>query len=332
MFNYIKWKNYKLNYKMKAVVLEEFGGVDKLKLLTDLPKPEVKEGEILIKIMAAGVNPVDCKIRQGLLTSRLPHHFPIIPGWDLSGIVEQTGYSSKRFKAGDEVFAYVRRPFVQFGTYAEYISIPESYVTFKPKNISFEEAASIPLVGLTAYQSIIEKEIISKGKTVFIIGASGGVGTMAVQLAKIAGAKVIALASSENHDYLKSLGASHTLDYKKGDFVEALKFLEPQGVDIVYDCFGKDALDKAYYCVKKGGWLVSILGQEKKELTTKLGINFRYWFVEPNVVQLDLLKQLIESGQLKTNVSRVFPIEEVREAHQFMEGGHTTGKIVLKIS
>jgi NADPH:quinone reductase-like Zn-dependent oxidoreductase len=317
---------------MKAVIINEFGDVNQLQLV-DLPKPSVGEGEVLIRIKAAGVNPVDWKIRKGLLATRgLPHQFPLILGWDGAGIIEETGFSARRFKVGDAVYAYCRRPVIQKGTYAEYIALPESYVADKPKNISFEEAAAVPLAALTAYQSVYATANIQKGENILILGASGGVGSFAVQFAKLVGAKVFALASEKNHAYLKDLGADETIDYKIGDFCTALKKIAPEGMDVVFDCFGGESLQHAHHCLKNGGKLVSICSPTgNADLLAQKNAQFYYVFVEPNVPQLQHIQSLIESTQLKIHVSEIYPLEEVATVHTKSEFLHTTGKIVLKI-
>jgi NADPH:quinone reductase-like Zn-dependent oxidoreductase len=316
---------------MKAVIINEFGGKDKLIYTEDFPKPEVHEGEVLVCIKAAGVNPVDFKIREGL-RRKSPINFPLVLGWDMAGIVEETGFAAKRFKKGDEVFSYTRRPVLDLGSYAEYISLPECYISAKPKSLSFEEAATLPLAGLTAYQSLYDKGNIQKDQLVLILGASGGVGTMGVQLAKIAGAKVVTLASSSNNDYLKSLGADFILNYDKHDWVKEFTTKYPRKADLVFDCVGKDVLLKSHHCLKPGGKLVSIAGQGDPELLKIFDIYFQFHFVEPNVLQLEHLTSLIDSGKLKINVSAVFPLHEVVKAHEKMETEHTQGKIALSIS
>jgi len=315
---------------MKAVYINEFGGRDKLIYSDDFPKPEVREGEVLVRIKAAGVNPVDYKIREGL-RKNLPYKFPLILGWDMAGIIEERGFGARRFKKGDEIFSYARRPSVENGTYAEFISIPECYVTAKPKSLSFEEAAAIPLVGLTAFQALHDKADIKANQFVLILGASGGVGSMAVQLAKIAGAKVAALAGSANVDYLKSLGADYVITYDNQDWLETFLKQFQKKPDIVFDFVGKETLLKAYNCVKKGGTLVSIAGQADQQLASSLGINFQYHFVEPDVSELDQLTKLIDSGKLRTYINKVYPLRETYKAHEQIETEHTRGKIVLSI-
>lgn len=315
---------------MKAVVIREFGDRSKM-IFTDVAQPMTLEGEVLIKIKASGVNPVDCKIREGLLKNAFQHKFPLILGWEMSGIIEEVGYGARRFQKGDEVYAYTRRPLIQNGTYAEYIVIPQSYVTLKPKNLSFEEAACVPLAGLTAYQSLYEKAKVKDGDSVLILGASGGVGSFAVQLAKLTGAKVTGVASFKNEGYINTLGADNFVDYVKDNWTESALKLEPEKYDVVFDCVGGETLLKAHELVKKGGKLISIAGQGFKKLLDHNGIHFTYVFVEPNTIQLDHLRMLFEDNKLQVKVSQTYKLEEASKAHLQAETGHTRGKIVLKI-
>ena len=315
---------------MKAVIINEYGGREKLIYSEDIPKPEVKEGEVLVRIKAAAVNPVDYKIREGIRRN-LPYNFPIILGWDMAGIIEDRGFAARRFQIGESVYAYARRPIVEMGTYAEYIAIPECYLAKKPRNLSFEEAASVPLAGLTAYQALHNKANIKPGQWVLILGASGGVGTMAVQLAKIAGAKVAALAGTANHSYLLSLGADLCLTYEQENWGSI--FIKNSGAkaDIVFDCIGKESLIKSYEFLKSEGTLVSITSQANTDLAKKWNTQFQYHFVEPDSSNLDLLTSLIEQSKLKVHVNTVYPLREVTKAHEKMESGHTRGKIVLSV-
>jgi NADPH:quinone reductase-like Zn-dependent oxidoreductase len=313
---------------MKACFIESFGGRDQMKV-ADLPKPQPGEGEVLVRVHAAGVNPVDWKIREGGLKDLFPHRFPIILGWDMAGVVEAAGPNAGRFKAGDPVYAYARLPEIHNGTYAEYIVLPETHLALKPGNLSMVEAASIPLTALTAYQSL-EAGGLQAGESVFILGASGGVGSCAVQLAAIRGARVVGLASGRNHDYLEALGADAAIDYERGDFIQSLGELLLQGADMVLDCHGGDTLARGLLCVRPGGRVVSIVDTVDAEDLKKRDVRFNYVFVEPSAPQLDLLRGLIESGRFKPQVSHVFDLEQAVEAHAQMETGHTRGKVVLK--
>ncbi len=315
---------------MQACIIESFGDRSRLKI-TDLPTPEPGEGEVLVRIHAAGVNPVDWKIREGWLKDLFPHELPLILGWDMAGVVAAVGHSARRFKPGDAVYAYARRPVVRQGTYAEYISLPESYVTRKPENLSMVEAASIPLVTLTAFQALFEAGRLQSGQSVLILGASGGVGSSAVQLAAEKGCRVIGLASARNHDYLKSLGAASAIDHEGGDFSERLRELMPEGVDLVFDCHGGDTLQRGLACVRVGGSLVSITETVDEALLRERDVRFAFTFVEPHVPQLDHIRGLIEGGRLRANVTQTFPFDQVAKAHEAIETGHTRGKIVLQL-
>lgn len=313
---------------MKAIVINDFGGRDKLQL-TDLPVPAVKEGDILVRVKAAGVNPVDWKIREGYIKDLFPYEFPIILGWDAAGIVEQTGPGVTRFKQGDEIFAYCRKPIVHGGTYAEYIALEEEHAALKPKNISYEEAASIPLAALTAYQSLFDAAKIKPGETILIHAAAGGVGGFGVQLAKDHGAVVWATASGNNEKYVKDLGASEVVDYTQEDFREAIRSQNPDGVDVVFDCVGGEVLSKSAEIVKGGGRLVTIV-DDPTDLP-RSDIQKEFVFVAPNSSQLTELARMVEQGRLKTHLSQVFDfgVDEARKAHELSESGHTRGKMVL---
>ncbi len=315
---------------MKAVVIHEFGDRNQLKII-DLPVPEPGEGEVLIRVKAAGINPVDWKIRMGRLRDRIPHQFPLILGWDVAGIVEKVGHGARRFQPGDEIYSYCRRSTVQHGSYTEYMALPECYLAKRPSNISFEEAAAIPLVGLTAYQSVYTAANLQANETLLVVGASGGVGSCAMQLGKIKGANVIGVASQKNHDYLKQLGANETIGYENTRFSDGVKALHAEGVDVIFDCVGKEACETAYDCAKQGGRFVSILEQGNPQRNKTQGIDFSYVFVEPNVRQLEHLTELVENGQFRMHVDATYSLEEVAKAHEQIETLHTKGKIVLTV-
>ena len=315
---------------MKAVYINEFGSKDKLIYTEDFPKPVVAEAEVLVRIKATSINPVDWKIREGLVRNRTPINFPAILGWDMAGIIEEVGFSVSRFKKGDEVFAYARRPVIEHGTYAEYISIPESYIALKPKSMTFEEASSVPLVGLTAYQALIKADLQS-GMTLLILAATGGVGSIAIQLAKIFGATVIGLASSENSNYMKSLGTDMDLNYDKSDWVTEFNLKYPNKADIIFDCSGGETLQKSFNCIKRGGSLISITTPPNSEKSTSVNFNHIYHFVEPNAVQLAELASYIDSGKLKTTINSVLQLKEAAKGHELSETKHIQGKIVLSI-
>lgn len=310
---------------MRAALIHEFGGPEKIKIET-LPVPQIQEGEILVRIKAAGVNPVDAAIREGYLKDRLPHRLPLILGWDLAGIVADIGYSARRFEIGESVYGYARRPVVQYGTYADYIVLPESYLAHSPEKMSFAEAAGIPLVGLTAYQCLFDAGQLLNKQRVLILGASGGVGSMAIQLAKYEEAVVLAVASAANHAYMKALGADHTIDYKQQHVGQAVKAIFPEGVDLILDCTSGETLQQSLSSLKPGGKLVSILHRGEG---LDQSIDFQYVFVEPNSLQLEHLCDLADSGLLKVHLSQTFPLDQAAEAHRQIQTRHTTGKIVI---
>lgn len=216
---------------MNAAYIEDFGGSERIKS-GELEKPEPGEGELLIKVDAAGVNPVDAAVVKGMLNQMIPADFPAIPGWDVSGTIEQLGHSARRFEEGDKVYAYARRPEIKHGTFAEYIAIAESYVAKRPERLTAEESGGIPLVGLTAYQALFDAGNLKEDETLLILGASGGVGSMAIQLAKWKGAAVIGVAGSSNQEYMQKLGADEIIDYSKGDVGEAVRKAVPDGIDM----------------------------------------------------------------------------------------------------
>lgn len=312
---------------MKAAFYKGFGELTDEQIKTgDLQKPKAGEGEVLIRIKAAGVNPVDAYAAMGMLKDAIPCKFPLIPGWDLAGEVEETGHAARRFKKGDAVFAYARRPELQNGTFAEYISLSEAYVAHKPEKMSMEEAGGLPLVGLTAWQSLFDAGKLESGQTVLIIGASGGVGSVAIQLAKNAGAKVIAIASEKNHDFMKELGADVTLDYSRSHIADAVEDAAGGKLDLIFDCSRGDVLSKTHKLIKNGGHLVSITNSNPER---RDDVVFNYVFVEPNAPQLEKMAAMADKGMLKIEVSKTYPLDKSAEALRDIAKLHTKGKIVI---
>ncbi len=315
---------------MRAIIIDQFGGRDVLKL-ADVPEPVPGPGEVLIAVKAAGVNPVDWKIRTGYLEGRLPHEFPIILGWDVAGVVAAVDSSVSSWNVGDEVYAYARKPIIQAGTYAEYIAVDAAHIARKPTNFSFVEAASVPLAALTAYQSLFDAARLTAEETVLVEAAAGGVGGFAVQLARHAGARVFGTASSVNHDYVRELGAEHVIDYRQQDVVAEIQSELGVGVDVAYDCIGGDVFARCAAALKPGGRIVTILEPIKTQELADQGVSAHYVFVSPNGAQLEKLRQLAESGDLKTHVSATVPLADAAQAHELIESAHTRGKIVLTI-
>lgn len=314
-----------MSTKMKAAYFEEFSELDNIKI-GELGRPEPGEGEVLVRVKAAGVNPVDAAVARGMLNEVIPAEFPAVPGWDMAGVVEECGYSARRFEKGDEVYAYDRRPKVHHGTFAEYVVLPESYLARRPENISFEEAGGIPLVGLTAYQSLFQFGNLQEDQTLLILGASGGVGTLAIQLAKSAGAHVIGVASGENREYMKELGADETIDYSAGDVGEAVKQIAPEGVDFIFHCSRGNSLEQSIGTLRSGGQLISITNRNPE---IPDDIQFQYVFVEPNAKQLEHIRELADDGNLRVPVSKTYSLDEAGNALKEIESLHTRGKKVI---
>ncbi|WP_062232958.1 NADP-dependent oxidoreductase [Fictibacillus sp. FJAT-27399] len=310
---------------MKAVVINEYGGRDQLveKKVND-PKPGPKD--ILIEIHATSINPVDWKIREGYLRDNLSFTFPIILGWDAAGVVKETGSSVTKFKPGDEIFT---RPATERdGTYAELLAADEELVAFKPKNLTYEEAASIPLVGLTAWQSLVEFAHIQEGQRVLIHAGGGGVGSFAIQLAKAKGAYVLSTGSKDSEEIIKESGADEFIDYKVKDFAEAI---EP--VDIVFDTIGGEVQHNSYKVIKPGGILVSIVSPPVQKEATNHSVKAGFVFLDPDGDQLAEIGKLIEAGKIKPFVGETFPLtqEGVRKAHELSESHHAKGKIIIQV-
>ena len=315
---------------MKAIAIREFGGRDKLEPM-ELPVPELGNGEVLVRVKGAGVNPVDWKIREGRLKDLFPHRFPLIPGWDAAGIVEKIGPGVTRSRVGDEIFAYCRKPVVQGGAYAEYISLIEEHMAVKPRNTTFTEAAGIPLAALTAYQALVDAAGARSGERVLIHAAAGGVGGFGVQIAKDRGALVWGTAGSRNEDYVRSLGADRVIDYSRDDFRKVVRSAYPDGVDVVFDCVGGDVLKKSVEIVRKGGRLISIVDSLDERSLGRADIRFEFVFVAPNSKELSELGQMVEQGRLRVHLEEVLPLEASAKAHELSESRHTRGKIVLSV-
>jgi NADPH:quinone reductase-like Zn-dependent oxidoreductase len=311
---------------MRAIVIDEWGGCEAMRE-ADVDAPPVAPDGVLVRVRAAGVNPVDTKVRGGYMAEKLPFHFPLILGWDVAGVVEATGPAVTGFREGDEVCGYIRRHHLQFGTYCEFATAPESYFAHKPASLTFEEAAALPLAGLAAHQAL-ETIGVRGGETLFIGGGSGGVGHLAVQLGLSRGARVIATASERNQDFLRELGAE-PLDYADGDVGARVRELTGDGgADATLDLFGGDGREEAFAALRRGGRFVS-LAQPPPE--PRDGYEVHYVFVRPDGDELRELAELVEGGRLRPHVEEVFPLERAAEAHERIEAGHVRGKLVLSV-
>lgn len=315
---------------MKAVVIDSFGGVDKLHI-QEVPTPSPSDNEVLIQIQYAGVNPVDWKIREGAYKEAMPHGYPLILGWDCSGVITSVGKNVTGYKPGDEVFAYCKKPLIQWGTYAEYVTMDSANIAFKPKNISFAEAASVPLSSLTAWQSIFDFANLKKGQTLLVHAGAGGVGSYAIQFAKNIGVTVITTASENNHPYVKKLGAEYAIDYSKESFVSRVKEIAPNGVDVVFDTVGGKTTKESVAVLKTGGVLVTIVDRNIASLKVPPTIRTGLVIVHPDGKQLAVIGNLIKEGRVKPPQIKELPLKDVALAHETSQNGHIRGKIVLKI-
>ncbi|EEA04386.1 Alcohol dehydrogenase zinc-binding domain protein [Burkholderia sp. H160] len=332
---------------MKAFVVDRYGRKNGIRA-GDMPEPELREDDVLIQIHAAGVNPLDSKIRDGEFKLILTYRLPLILGNDLAGTIVRVGSRVRRFKPGDEVYA--RPPKDRIGAFAEFIAITEDAVALKPRALSMEEAASIPLVGLTAWQALVERAQLKKGQKVLIHAGSGGVGTLAIQLAKHLGAIVATTASAANAGWMKQLGADIVIDYKKDDFAAVLK-----DYDVVVDTQGGKTLEKSLQVLKPGGKLIGIAGPPDPEFARQLGaawflrtamrllsyrirkaarrrdVGYSFLFMRADGDQLAQIAKLVDSAAIKPVIDRIFPFESTREALAYVETGRAKGKVVIKI-
>ncbi|KXS48873.1 NADP-dependent oxidoreductase [Halanaerobium congolense] len=311
---------------MKAIVIDQYGDKDKLKE-KELSKPEPDSDEVLIEIHAVGINPIDWKLRYGYLKEKFPFDFPIVLGWDAAGIVEKVGKNVDSLQKGDRVF--VRPELTNRGTYAEYTTAKEDLVAKMPENISFKEAAAVPLAGLTAYQILVDVGNLDSGDKVLIHAGAGGVGSFAIQIAKNMGAYVATTASTKNVDFLKSLGADEVIDYTKEDFSEVL-----EDYDLVIDTLGGEIQDKSLTILKNGGMLVSIVEEPDQEKAEKLNVKTKFHWLIPDGKELAALAEMMENQTLKPVVGTVFPFTDqgLKEAHELSETHHARGKIVIEVS
>ena len=316
---------------MKAIVINGFGGSDRLEL-TDRPVPSPAEDEVLIELVYTSVNPVDWKIREGMLQTMFPYEFPIILGWDAAGTVKAAGKAVTGLEPGERVFAYCRKPKIQWGTYAEFVTMPAAAVAPIPANLDFAEAATIPLTGLTAWQALFDAAKLKAGDTVLVHAGAGGVGSLAVQFAKSAGATVFTTASARNLDYVRDLGADLAIDYTKEGFAEAVRRAAPDGVDVVFDTVGGDVQRQSYPVLRPRGILVGIVDPPSEAEARQHGARCAHVFVSPNGEQLRRIGELLERGTVKPPAVEEMRLEDAAAAQERSQGGHVRGKIVLRIA
>lgn len=309
---------------MKAVVIENYGSKDELKEM-EVPNPVPNAHQVVVEVKATSINPIDWKLREGYLQQMMPWQFPIILGWDVAGVITEVGSEVTDWKVGDEVFA--RPDTTRFGTYAEYTLVDDHLLARKPASISWEEAAAVPLAGLTAYQALFTHGNLKKGEKVLIHAGAGGVGIYAIQLAKQAGAYVITTASERNHELLKSLGADEVIDYRNTKFEEVLS-----DIDVVFDTMGGDVQRNSFKVIKKHtGRIISIVSNFDEELVKQYDVTAKNIWLDPNGEQLQEMADLLEQKKIKSVVGATFPFSQqgIYDAHALSESHHAVGKIVV---
>ena len=307
---------------MKAVRIHHYGGVETL-IYEDAPMPEIQPDDLLIKVTAAAINPIDWKIRQGHMKNGGKIDFPFILGLDVSGIVEETGALVSQFAKGDKVYA--RADTFRNGSYAEYIAVRAAFVAFAPDSLPLNFAAAVPLAAQTGWAGLLEQAKLHAGQTVLIHGAAGGVGSFAVQFAKIAGARVIGTTSTKNVDFVKALGADEVIDYTQKDFSKIVK-----DADVVFDTVGGETQKKSWGVLKKTGTLVSTVGADQKA-AEEYGVQAKSFMVDSNGARLQEISGLIDDSKVKVIIEKEFPLREIKEAHKLSETGHVRGKIIINI-
>ena len=307
---------------MRAITLSSYGGPEVLEL-TEQPDPLVGPDYVLVRVHATSVNPVDYKIREGYLQGLFPVHLPLIPGWDVAGVVEAVGPAVTEYVVGDEVVGYVRKDSIGHGTYAELVAAHVRHLALRPRSVSFEQAAALPLAGLTAFQSV-DLAAVSEGDTVLVHAAAGGVGSFAVQIAAARGARVVGTASERNHEYLRSLGAE-PVEYGDG-LVDRVRALAPDGVDAVLDYIGGESLRASTRMVKDRGRIVSVI-----DPGTVQGLGGQYAFVRPDPQDLAELATMVDAGRLRIELARTFPFAQAADAQRLVAEGHVRGKVAISV-
>jgi NADPH:quinone reductase-like Zn-dependent oxidoreductase len=307
---------------IKAVVAHEYGAPEVLKF-EEVPRPEPKENEALVRVIASGVNPADPLTLSGKYAREFGTHLPLIPGYEIAGVVEKTGANVTKLKVGEAVYGYPTFG----GGWAEYVTVQEWEVAAKPASLNFVEAAAVPMGALTAWQALVDVAKLQAGQTILIHGGSGGVGSFAVQIANALGARVIATASTANQDLLKQLGADEAVDYTKARFEDIAK-----DVDAVLDPVGKETLARSYGVVKKGGIVMSLVARPDPAEIKRRGIRGASISVHPDAEDLTEITHLIDAGKIKPIVTQVLPLSEAIAAQRQAATHHTRGKVVLRIA
>ncbi|WGV98356.1 NADP-dependent oxidoreductase [Vibrio sp. YMD68] len=309
---------------MRAVRIHQYGGTETLKL-ENVDKPEINDDDILISVKSASINPVDWKIREGYLQSFIPYELPLTLGWDVAGVVAEVGSNVKEFSVGDEVFS--RPDITRNGSYADYIAVKADEAVLKSTKLDFGQAASLPLAGITAWQCLVDVADVQPGQRVLVHAGAGGVGHLAIQIAKAKGATVIATASSVNLDLLKELGADQAVDYAKAPLIEQI-----ESVDIVLDTMGGDVQKTSWALLKENGILVSVVDQPDEAVANEHKVRSAFVFIEPSSRILKALNQLVDADLLKPLIEHRFSLEQIVDAHLQSQSGRTRGKIVIDVN
>lgn len=311
---------------MKAAQINKYGGSQVVEINKNTPKPTLSRGHILVEVHAAGINPIDWKIREGYMQQMVPLHFPVTLGGDFSGYVAEVGEGVSGFKKGDEVYGYAIVLSGGSGSFAEFVSAEAKATAHRPENINHVESAALPLTGVSAWQALVDNMGLSGGKKILIHGGAGGIGSIAIQLARHLGAYVATTVSARDIPYVKELGADEAIDYKNQSFADML-----HDYDAVYDTVGGETYVKSFRVLRRGGIIVSMLEQPRSELIERYGVNAIGQLTHVNSERLSKLAELADKRVIKVHIDRTFPLEQAGEALEYLQKGHPRGKVVLKI-
>lgn len=312
--------------QMKAVQINQYGGIDVLKINGEVPQSVASENQILVEVYAAGINPIDYKIRSGYLKDVMPIQFPATLGGDFSGKVIELGKGVSEFKAGDEVYGSAIILNGGSGAFAQYLTANSKDAAIKPNNIDFLQAASLPLAGSSAIQALEEHIKLQPEQKILIQGGAGGIGSLAIQIAKSLGAYVATTVGWDDYGFVKNLGADEVIDYKKQSFEQILK-----DFDAVFDTVGGEVADRSFKVLKEGGIIVSMLGQPNQQLAQQLNVTATGQNTNINTDHLNRLRELVDNGKLKTQIDKVFDLDQIKEAFTYQEEIHPKGKVVIRI-
>lgn len=309
---------------MKAIYIKEYGNAQQL-IEGELPRPTINDQQVLIKVKAAAINPVDWMVREGMLQEDTDHKLPLVLGWDAAGVISELGKDVKDFALGDEVFVY--SPISDQGSYAQYLAVNANLVAHKPASLDLSTSAAVPLAATTAYQALVEGGNVQSGQRVLIHNAAGGVGSFAVQIAKALGAYVIGTASEAKRDFVMALGCDEFIDYRNEDFS-----LKVESIDMVLAAVGGEGLlEASLKVIKPKGALISLLDDMDPSLAQAMNIHYQRWWVTPNAQDLNSISKLIDEGRVRVEVDSIFPMDQIQQAHALSQSQRAQGKIILEI-